>query len=447
MGALPQFVRGRRVLATALRGSSTALLVLMAWLCLGARVYADSGQPGAIGRVDGRDVSVEGGTADGASPQSSASIYVTSGSVVTVHSGRAHLTLFTGGDVEICGPAKVTLLESSGAITLALNFGRVRAKLPAKTSLRVFTPTIVATPIDISGGTRDVAVGLSLDDSLCVMATSGALQLEHQFSGEKLIVPQSGEFFLNSGQLVPVAGTPGSCDCDTADSPQQTAPAAPPEYAVVARTPAANAAPAPSLSPAPVPSTADPSPASSAPPAISAPTAPSKPAPRAASSAPVTSAPLAPADASPSFPASTQPQFQPLPVKSEPDFDLQVLAHAAEMHPVSAVERPEDPEQPPVSVPASVTIASPLVFMASAPGAPAAPSPDLILLIREAKVSPDWEFNGHVDSQSFAVAVHNALGEGGASSHPPAAGSAAERPRGFWATLKRIFVGNGTVTD
>ena len=89
---------------------------------------------------------------------------------------------------------------SGDAITLALNFGRVRAQLPESTALRIFTPTIIGTPLDIAGGARDVTVGLSLDDSLCVTATSGAIQLEHQFTGEKLIVPQAGEFFLNAGQ-------------------------------------------------------------------------------------------------------------------------------------------------------------------------------------------------------------------------------------------------------
>ena len=129
---------------------------------------------------------------------------------------RRILTLFAGGEVDICGPAKFTVLLSGDAITLALNFGRVRVNLPANTDLRIFTPTIMGTPLGISGGPRDVSVGLSLDDSLCVLATSGAIQLEHQFTGEKLIVPQAGEFFLNAGRLLPVAGTPGSCQCNAA---------------------------------------------------------------------------------------------------------------------------------------------------------------------------------------------------------------------------------------
>ena len=95
------------------------------------------------------------------------------------------------------------------AITLALNFGRMRVQLPAAAQLRIFTPTIVATPIDIGGAPRDFTVGLDLNDSLCVVAASGALRLEHQFTGEGLIVPQAGEFFLAAGKLLPVAGVAG----------------------------------------------------------------------------------------------------------------------------------------------------------------------------------------------------------------------------------------------
>ncbi len=79
------------------------------------------------------------------------SIFVANGSVITVHSGMAQMTLLAGGEIDICGPAKLTLLESGTAVTLALNFGRLRVQLPAATSLRIFTPTIIATPLDISG--------------------------------------------------------------------------------------------------------------------------------------------------------------------------------------------------------------------------------------------------------------------------------------------------------
>src|SRR5580700_9025847 len=183
------------------------------------------GQTGAaIGRVEGNDISVEGGAAASAAGNNGlpnvgngggepGSFAVSSGSVVTVHVGQARMTLTAGGQIDICGPAKFTVLESRGAITLALNFGRMHVQIPASTSLRIYTPTIIATPLDIGGAVREVNVGLDLNDSLCVVSTGGAIRLEQQFSGEGLIVPQAGEFFLEGGNLVPVVGAPGSCEC------------------------------------------------------------------------------------------------------------------------------------------------------------------------------------------------------------------------------------------
>ncbi|HUE42588.1 MAG TPA: hypothetical protein VMP12_03440, partial [Candidatus Sulfotelmatobacter sp.] len=191
-------------------------------------VRAQQTPPGTVGRIEGADISVDGGTAAGnGSTSDAASIFVASGSVVTVHSGRAQMTLIAGGQIDICGPAKFTLLQSSDAITLALSFGRMHVRLPAATSLRVFTPTIIATPIGIDAGSRDITVGLDASDSLCVLAASGALRLEQQFTGEGLIVPQSGEFFLSEGKLAPVAGTPGTCQCAALEARVATPPPSP----------------------------------------------------------------------------------------------------------------------------------------------------------------------------------------------------------------------------
>jgi hypothetical protein len=197
------------------------LLVAVFFLCP-VLVGAEDAPGSAVGHIDGRDVSVEGT----AGVRTTGSGTVSNGNVITVHSGKARMTLFSGGEVEICGPAKFTLLLSGTAVTLALNFGSVRAELPAATQLRIFTPTIVGTPLDISGGSRDVTVGLNLDDSLCVLASSGAIRLEQQFTGEKIVVPQSGEFFMNPGELLPTAATPGRCQC-RADEPSEFATVAP----------------------------------------------------------------------------------------------------------------------------------------------------------------------------------------------------------------------------
>ena len=116
------------------------MILAVALLWLGPAVtHAQNAPPGAVGRVQGQDISVESGTAaNNGTARSAPGIYVVNGSVVTVHSAKARMTLFAGGKVDICGPAKFTVLLSGDAITLALNFGRVRVSLPAKTTLRDF---------------------------------------------------------------------------------------------------------------------------------------------------------------------------------------------------------------------------------------------------------------------------------------------------------------------
>src|ERR1700685_3640900 len=216
--------------------------------------------PGAVGRVEGMDVSVDNGTtADNSSAAAAAPgspSFVCSGSVLTVHDGKARLTLLAGGQVDVCGPAKFTLLQSGTSITFALNFGRIHLQLPARTPPRMFTPTMIATPLHIGGASRESTAGLDMNDSLCVVASSGAIRLEQQFTGAGLIVPQGGEFFLAAGNLVPVAGAPGSCEC----TPMHAQSLPPPQIPVMGVTSQdqlnveqypSEAAPAPAPAPAP----------------------------------------------------------------------------------------------------------------------------------------------------------------------------------------------------
>ena len=157
-----------------------------------------------------------------------------------------------------------------------------------------------------------MTVGLNLDDSLCVLATSGAIQLENQFSDEKLIVPQAGEFFLNAGKLLPVAGTPGSCQC-FADEP---VPAPPP--------------------PGPIPETADCDPAATH------------------------------CSTACNFAMRRSPQPKPKPA-AEPISNTVVLAHANEDHPTERPVNDAVPSPPPVSMPMYTVVLPPLVFSASEP--------------------------------------------------------------------------------
>jgi hypothetical protein len=379
--------------------------------------------PGTIGQVEGKDVSVEGGTPVPDMPARATiqNIFVSNGGIVTVHSGQARLTLLAGGHLDICGPAKFTLLQTGAAVTVALNFGRLRVQLPAGTSLRIFTPTIIATPLDIGGGPRDINVGLDLNDSLCVLAASGALRLEHQFTGEGLIVPQSGEFFLASGKLVPVAGTPGSCLC-------------------AEMHPAAAPLPAPSAPVPRVPATVTDQAHLAPPPEINA-----------------DSNPKAKADLKASVPP---PKPQP-----EPPVQLALLAHANEIHPNSPPKAPEPPPPPPVSIPEYKIIMPPLTFAAGSGSGPAAPpdsSRELILLVRTARVQPEYEFTGRVETPPARIenaSLHTpsqppAKSKPAKQKTPPKSASAQppqqpeasakqeKKKGGFWSSLKRIFGGN-----
>jgi hypothetical protein len=348
--------------------------------------------PGAIGRVEGNDVSVDNGTAAESAPAAHGSpSFVFNGSVLTVHDGKARLTLIAGGQVDVCGPAKFTLLQSGASITLALNFGRIHLQLPASTPLRIFTPTMIATPLDIGGASRDITAGLDMNDSLCVVATSGAIRLEQQFTGAGLIVPQSGEFFLSAGNLVPVAGAPGSCAC----TPMHVQSLPPPQI------PLLGVVSPKQLNTEQYPSEATPAPTPAAPAAVAA----KEPAP-------------------------------------EPNVQLRILAGANETHPILPAPKDAAPPPPVVSVPEYKIILPPLVYLASAaPAPPEDPAIEAVLLVRTVHVEPDYQFTGHVEAphlETVAQKSGSSPGKQGASD----ANSSRGKKEGFWARLKRAFGGS-----
>lgn len=390
---------GRFATILVLRASRSAGLTLFcsfafavavaAALLIGAPASeAQQAPPGAIGRVEGLDISVEGGTAAGGGTTTAPSIYIANGSIVTVHSGKAQMTLAAGGQIDICGPAKFTLLQSGDAITLALSFGRMHVRLPGITALHIFTPTIIATPLDINGGERDVTVGLDVHDSLCVVAGSGALRLEHQFSGENLVVPQAGEFFLEGGRLSPVAGAPDTCQCQVMQA--QVVKPPPP-------------IPGPSAKPVPL-------------------------------------APVATAK-----PTELEDKASVAP-SSGTSVEFSVLAHANDARPVvpsskSAAELAPPPEYQPVYK----IMMPPLAFSAGSP-APPEPSLDNILLVRIARVQPAWEFTGKVEAPPLDASKPRPHATATGNQPSPSAAPVA-KPKsggGFWAKLKHLF-GGGTV--
>jgi hypothetical protein len=377
-----QFVR---LMRTNNHWRALVLSITAAFLFLGGatHAYAQDAPAGAIARVEGADISVEGGAGAVAPSAAGMPSFVFNGSVVTVHTGRAKLTFAAGGQVDICGPAKITVLQSAGSITLALSIGRLHLDLPAGAPVRIFTPTIIATPIDISGAERDITLGLDLNDSLCVRATSGALRLEQQFTGEGLIVPQAGDFLIPSDKLVPTAGVAGNCDCAAMHA--QSAP--PPSIPVMGVT---------SASQLNVPDTA----------------------PAAA---------LEP-DAKNSVPAA------------DPNVQLRVLAKEDEVqHPLPQPDKTvAPPPPPPTAMPIYKIVMPPLGFSASSPSPPEDPSLDAVLLVRTVHVEPEYEFTGHVDAPSDAAASAGAISAPTQKAKEP---KPKQSGGGFWAGLKRLFGG------
>ena len=383
MYSLDKLAQGTPLTLKRYAGALIRLSVLVLFVCAQAGLaQAQNGPAGAIAQIVGDEISIEGGSSASVGTPNGGPVFIFNGSVVTVHTGRAKLTLAAGGEVDICGPAKITLLQSGGAITVALSIGRIHLQLPAGAPVRVFTPTIIATPIDISGAARDITLGLDLNDSLCVLATSGALRLEQQFSGEGLIVPQAGDFLIASGKLVPTAGVSGNCECAALHA--QSAP--PPNIPLMGVSSAAE---------------------------------------------------LKVPDAAPQLaPADAKTAAQPV---EEPNVQLRVLAKEDEVHPLPQPEKNvAPPPPPPTAMPIYKIVMPPLGFSATSPSAPEDPPLDAVLLVRTVHVEPEYEFAGHVD----APAVSSAATTGSTQPSPGKPKDHKEQKSGgFWAGLKRFFGG------
>lgn len=355
---------------------------------------------GIAGPIEGNDITVEHPAV--VMPGTAAGVWVGNGSIVIVHSGQARLSLGDGGVIEICGPAKFTFLETGGKITLALEFGRVRLELPTEIPLQIYTPFVTATPVAIGEGSRDFTLGLDLNGALCVSAAQGAIRLQQQFTGEDLIVPQTGEFFISGGLLAPATGAPGSCRCDV----------------TLSRANPLRAAPAPSTGLV-------------APPVIVS-TAPSNPPGQKSAAPPADSYPIespmrgAVADGKKTGPLATQ---------EEPNKVVEFSVPASVNPSPSVVPRAKnnDDPNPPVDAPIWKVMMPPLTFSADSPYPPPDPSPETILLVRESRVQPEWVFNGQVE----AVAAP-------AKEQPQPVLIAEKNPAkkpGFWAKLKRFLSG------
>jgi hypothetical protein len=376
MSAGAQF---ERCFGVVLRAASWAallasLLVSLTWPSARAQQASAT-----VGNIEGDSVTVSAGSSGvNLLPNPGATVAVPNGGVINLPSGQARLMLVSGGEIDICGPAKLTLLQSGDSVTLALDFGRVRVQLATSTDLRIFTPTILATPLAINGAPRDITVRLDPDDSLCVRAGSGALLLEGQFSNEKIVVPQAGQFLFAQGRLVPVARNDMECECVLKEA--RVAPAAPPW------------------------------------PALS-----------------LTSPPQTAASSKPPEAANPKMDDQPLP----PEVEYSILARPNDVHPIEPQAKAAPPPPPEASQSYKIDV-PPLTFSADSPAPPPLPATDMILLIRTAEVDPDVQFTGHVDPPPVEEqATPHRKRKSAHRDQPDIEGA---KP-GFWGRLKHFFLG------
>lgn len=356
----------------------TLVFVLM---CLSGSASARQVQP-VVGYIEGDGVSIASSASAVSVPQgATGTAPITNGGVVTLGPGQARLMLTLGGEIDVCGPAKFTLLQSGETITVALDFGTLRLQLPASTTLRVFTPTIIATPVEINGTPGDVTLMLGQDDSLCVKAVSGALLLESQFTNEKIVVPQAGQFRFEQGQLVPVARTDINCEC---------------------LLPEARFAPSSPMAP------------------------------------PLSGATRAQIAAAASSPAEAKPESERQADDSAVEYSI--LAHPNDSHPVAEQSNPS-PAQAPDLMPFYRVDMPPLAFSASSPVAPPASAERMILRIRTTEINPDFEFTGHVNPPPMDNrSAKNQSTKNASAPEPKDAG----KKRGLWGRFKRFLVGSGS---
>jgi len=170
--------------------------------------------PEIVGRLAGDDVAVKSAISFETENGRSTAIVAT-GSDITVRSGQAKIDLVEGGDIEICGPAHFSVLKSAGALTLALDYGVVHLQIGAALAVTIYTPLIVATPVAIGTEARDLTIGLDKQGVLCAIAAAGAVRLEQQLTGQRLLVPQGGQVDVRGGELQALRNVvSANCSCD-----------------------------------------------------------------------------------------------------------------------------------------------------------------------------------------------------------------------------------------
>lgn len=207
--------------------------VFAATLLAAAAAGTDNPPDDAVGTIEGEAIALQGPmTVDVVHGQIKTTLR--SGNDIRVKSGQARLDLVEGGTISICGPAHLSVLKSGGSLTLALDNGTIRVHVEKQPAVTIYTAQIQARPIAIGDGPQEALIGFDAPGMMCVRATSGAIRLEQQLTGQSVIVPQGGDIILNNGALEGLQNTAGHCACDlqlakTAPPPPELSRIATPE--------------------------------------------------------------------------------------------------------------------------------------------------------------------------------------------------------------------------
>jgi hypothetical protein len=319
-----------------------------------AAAGTDNPPDDAVGTIEGEAIALQGPmTVEVVHGQ--VKTVLRSGNDIRVKTGQARLELVEGGKIAICGPAHLSVLKSGASLTVALDSGVIRIHIDKQPTITIYTAQIQAKPMSIGEGPEDALIGFDAPGTMCVRATSGAIRLEQQLTGQSVIVPQGGDILLNNGALEGLQNTGGHCACEMQwvknDPP-------PPEISRIATTEEIRQRDAE---------------AKKAPPAPTPPPAPEKTA-----TAEKTPAPEKPAEA----------ERQPVTAENAPaDKTL--------------AEKPAAPKQEPVYQ----VFMPPLAYDAHAAVQPDNFDPKLIMLVRRVRVRPTLIFQGRVEGEAAVQSV------------------------------------------
>ena len=190
-----------------------AILLLIADISAARALGTDQPAGDTVGAIEGEAISVEGPlSVDTMSGR--IKTVLRNGSDVRVKFGQARIELVEGGQLVICGPAHLSLLKSGGSLTVALDSGIIRAHVGRAPALTIYTAQMQVTLLPIGSGDQDALVGFEATGDLCIRATSGALRLENQLTGQSIVVPVGGDVAVPNGQLEHLRNNPGKCSCE-----------------------------------------------------------------------------------------------------------------------------------------------------------------------------------------------------------------------------------------